>query len=285
MYSSGASIASRSTGSCTLPSTSLVTTCGLPTVSSKPSRRISSTSTASWSSPRPCTSHVSGRSVGSTRSETLPISSASSLLFTWLAVSLVPSSPASGEVLMPTVIESDGSSTCSTGSGRGSSRSASVSPIVTSGMPGDGDDVARAGLGGLDAVERLGHVELGHLGALDGAVGAAPGDLLPLADRAVADPADREPADVRRRVEVRDERLERVALLVDGRRDRLEQQVEQRPQVVGELVDRRARPGPPSRCSRRSGTRSGSRRRRGRGRARRPRSRPPRPARRAGRPC
>ena len=135
MYSSGASIASRSTGSCTLPLISLVTTCGLPTVSSKPSRRISSTSTASWSSPRPCTSQVSGRSVGSTRSETLPISSASSLPLTWLAVSLVPSSPASGEVLIPTVIESDGSSTCSTGSGRGSSRSASVSPIVTSGMP------------------------------------------------------------------------------------------------------------------------------------------------------
>ena len=49
------------------------------------------------------------------------------------------------------------------------------------GDPGDGDDVARPGLGGLDAVERLGHVELGHLGALDGAVGAAPGDLLALA--------------------------------------------------------------------------------------------------------
>ena len=38
---------------------------------------------------------------------------------------------------MPIVTESDGSSTVITGSGRGSSRSASVSPIVTSGMPGD----------------------------------------------------------------------------------------------------------------------------------------------------
>ena len=36
---------------------------------------------------------------------------------------------------MPTVIESEGSSTVVTGSGRGSSRSASVSPIVTSGRP------------------------------------------------------------------------------------------------------------------------------------------------------
>ena len=33
-YSSGASIVMRSIGSCTLPSTSRVTTCGLPTVSS-----------------------------------------------------------------------------------------------------------------------------------------------------------------------------------------------------------------------------------------------------------
>ena len=65
--SSGTSIESRSIGSCTTPSTSRVTTCGLPTVSSKPSRRIASTSTASWSSPRPWTSQVSRRSVSSTR--------------------------------------------------------------------------------------------------------------------------------------------------------------------------------------------------------------------------
>ena len=51
------------------------------------------------------------------------------------AVTLSPSRPASGEVLMPIVIDSDGSSTWMTGSGRGSSGSASVSPIVTSGMP------------------------------------------------------------------------------------------------------------------------------------------------------
>ena len=38
-------------------------------------------------------------------------------------------------MLIPTVIESDGSSTVITGSGRGSSGSASVSPIVTSGIP------------------------------------------------------------------------------------------------------------------------------------------------------
>ena len=54
--SSGTSTDRRSTGSWRLPSISRSTTCGWPTVSSKPSRRIISTSTASCSSPRPCTS-------------------------------------------------------------------------------------------------------------------------------------------------------------------------------------------------------------------------------------
>jgi hypothetical protein len=51
------------------------------------------------------------------------------------AVSFLPDSPASGEVLMPIVIEIDGSSIVMTGSGLGSSGSVSVSPIVISGMP------------------------------------------------------------------------------------------------------------------------------------------------------
>ncbi len=43
--------------------------------------------------------------------------------------------PASGEVFTPIVIEMAGSSTVISGSGRGSSMSASVSPIMMSGMP------------------------------------------------------------------------------------------------------------------------------------------------------
>ncbi len=125
----------RSTGSCTTPSITRVTTCGLPTVSSNPSRRMISTRIASCSSPRPCTSQVSGRSVGSTRMLTLPIVSASRRVLTRRAVSLLPLRPANGEVLMPTVIEMLGSSTVITGSGRGSSGSARVSPIVMSGRP------------------------------------------------------------------------------------------------------------------------------------------------------
>ncbi len=99
--SSGTSIEARSSGSQSSPSISRVSTSGLPTVSSKPSRRIVSTSTASWSSPRPWTSQASGRSVGSTRSDTLPTSSCSSRSSTCRAVSRPPSRPASGEVLMP----------------------------------------------------------------------------------------------------------------------------------------------------------------------------------------
>ena len=104
------------------------------------------------------------------------------------------------------------------------------------GQAGDRDDLARAGLVGLDPVERLGHVQLGHLGALDRPVGAAPGDLLALPDRPVLDACEREPADVRGGVEVRDERLQRVLGVVLRGGNRLEQELEERLQVVGELV-------------------------------------------------
>ena len=102
---------------------------------SKPSRRMVSTKTASCSSPRPCTSHEPGRLVGSTRNDTLPTNSWPRRDSTSRAVSFLPSWPASGEVLMPIVIERLGWSTISGGSGRGSSTSASVSPIVISAMP------------------------------------------------------------------------------------------------------------------------------------------------------
>ncbi len=79
---------------------------------------------------------MSGRSVGSTRMDTLPTSSRSSRSLTSRAVTLVPLvRPASGEVLVPMVIEMAGSSTVISGNGRGSSGSARVSPMVISGMP------------------------------------------------------------------------------------------------------------------------------------------------------
>ena len=51
------------------------------------------------------------------------------------AVTFSPSSPAIGDVLVPIVIERLGSSTAITGRGTGLARSASVSPMVMSGMP------------------------------------------------------------------------------------------------------------------------------------------------------
>jgi hypothetical protein len=109
---------------------------------------------------------------------------------------------------------------------------------------GHGDELARPCLLGLDAIERLGHVQLGHLRPLDRAVRAAPGDLLAAPDPPLRDAAEREAADVRRRVEVRDERLQRVAFLVRRRGDVLEDEVEERPEVgrepVGIRVERSA---------------------------------------------
>ena len=181
--SSGASIVRCSKGSCSLPSTCRVTTWGLPTVSSKPSRRMFSTRMARASSPRPCTSHASGRPMSTTLSETLPTSSRSRRSFTMRAVSLWPLTlPTIGLVFVPIVIEIAGSSTVIAGSGRTSSGSAIVSPIVMSSNAGDGDDVARAGALGRIAVERTGLQQLGDAHVRVRAVIAHPGDGLALLD-------------------------------------------------------------------------------------------------------
>ncbi len=108
------------------------------------------------------------------------------------------------------------------------------------GQAGDGDDLARSGLGSLDAVERLGDVQAGDLDPFDRPVGPAPGDRFTAHDRAVVHPAQREPAEVRRGVEVGHLGLQRVPVLVGRRRDVLEDRLEQGPQVAGQLVGRRA---------------------------------------------
>ncbi len=104
----------------------------------------------------------------------------------------------------------------------------------------DGDDFARTGLGRVHPVERIGDVQLGDLGSLDGPVRPAPCDLLALADRAVAHAADGQPPDVGGGVEVRNERLQGMVALVGRRGDAVEQQVEQRREVAGvEAIARR----------------------------------------------
>ena len=105
---------------------------------------------------------------------------------------------------------------------------------------GERDDLARARLLGGDAVERFGHVELGDARVLDRAVGATPGDLLAPTDRPVLDPQQREPADVGRGIEVRDQSLQRVLGVVRRRRHRRQQGLHERAEIVGELVRREA---------------------------------------------
>jgi hypothetical protein len=96
------------------------------------------------------------------------------------------------------------------------------------GDAGHGDDLAGAGLGGVHAVERLGDVQLGDPHPLDLAVSPAPGHRLTAADGAVAHAADRYAAHVGGGVEVGDVGLKRHVGVVLGRRDMLDQQVEQR---------------------------------------------------------
>jgi hypothetical protein len=98
-------------------------------------------------------------------------------------------------------------------------------------MRGDGNEVARTRALGGDAGERLGAQQLGDLDAGDRAVGPAPGDLLAAADRARADAAERDAAEVAGGVEVRDVGLQRGVGVVVGRRHRREQHVEQRLEV------------------------------------------------------
>ena len=180
-----------------------------------------------------------------TRSETLPTSSWSSRAFQHARGQLVALAPGERRGVDP-----DGHREARLVHGRDGQRAWIVRVAERLAdrdvrKAGDGDDLARPGLVGVDAVERLGDVELGDLDALDLPVGAAPGDLLALPERAVLDAGEGEPADVRRCVEVGHERLQRMVRVVLGSRDPLEQELEERAQVVRQRVRVRGRLAPP----------------------------------------
>ena len=86
--------------------------------------------------------------------------------------------------------------------------------------------------GDRHALECLGHQQLDDLGPLRGSVRPHPGDLLALADRAVVDPAQGQPAEVRRGVQVGDVGLQGGALLVGGAGDPLDDGAEERLEVL-----------------------------------------------------
>ena len=176
-------------------------------VSSKPSRRMISASTANCSSPRPCTSQVSGRSVSSTRRDTLPRISWSSRSLIMRAVSLEPSRRRAGWCWCQRhrdrrlVHHDQRQRTGIVGVG---DRLADRDLIDT----GHGDDVAGTGAPRGRPLQPLGHQQLGQLDPGDGAVAATPGHrLAPAATVPCAHAAEREPAEVRRGVQVGDLRL------------------------------------------------------------------------------
>ena len=104
------------------------------------------------------------------------------------------------------------------------------------GDTGNCDQLTGSRLFGLDAVESFGHVQLGDLHTHDFPIGAAPGDLLTLANRPFTNAAEREAPEIWRRVEVRDMRLQRVPFIVERCRDAVDENVEERRKVVGEIV-------------------------------------------------
>ena len=178
---------------------------------------------------------------------------------------------------MPIVIESDGSSTCVTGSGRGSSGSAIVSPIVTSGRPAIA--TISPGPASSAGTRSSASVTKSSVTRAFSIVPSARHHAIcwPFFSVPWYDAAEREAAEVGRGVEVRDERLQRMVGSYAGAgrcRAACRRAASGRPRARR----RGARPGRRARSRRRSGSRSATRRRRGRGRARRPRRRPPRRA-------
>ena len=100
----------------------------------------------------------------------------------------------------------------------------------------DRRDLARPRLVRLDALKALGNVEPTDRGALDRTVATAPRDLLAATQGALHHAAQGEPSHVRRRIEVRDERLQRVAGLVRRRRDVRKHEVHERTQIRASYV-------------------------------------------------
>ena len=199
-------------------------TSGRDTVSSKPSRRICSIRTASWSSPRPRTSNVSPDSVGWTSIETLPRTSRSRRALIWRLVTYLPSRPLQRRGVdaerHPERRRVDVEPRQRARVGRIGDRVADRDL----GQAGDRDDVARAAPRRCRRARSRG--PSGATVTVPLSVTVRPGSTAPAVssassrttvirwpdpDRPVPDPPDGHPPDVVVRHQVRDEELERVA--------------------------------------------------------------------------
>ena len=126
-----------------------------------------------------------------------------------------------------------GSSTVINGSGLGFGRIRQRLADGDLGDAGDGHDVARPGTFGRHPVQRFGQHHLRQLEVADGAVGLAPGHHLVALHLTGDDPAEGDPTEVGRSVEVGHVSLQDRALFVDRGRDVGEDGGEQRRQVLG----------------------------------------------------
>ena len=245
-------------------------TSGRETWNSKPSRRICSIRMANCSSPRPLTLNTSEDPVASTRRLTLERVSRSQALFEVARGDVAPVPAGERRVVDEEVHrdrrlfdrdEGQRRRVCWVGD-----RLADVDVLHA----GDGDDVARRGLGDLDALEAVEAVDLGDARVFQCAVAAHDLHRAAELDAAARDAADAEAPEVLAVVDGGDQHLEGRCGVAGRRRHGLQDRLEEGLEV--RALDRPARAGrcPGWRRSRSSGSRAARRWRRARGRARRP---------------
>src|SRR5213078_1892222 len=237
-YPSGQSIISSSYGSSCSPfGPSRGMMRGRLTWNSYPSRRIVSISTPRWSSPRPDTVNVWGSSVSSTRSATLRSSSRNNRSRSCRPVTNFPSRPANGESLTLQSTEIVGSSTAMPASRSRWSGAVIVFPISTPASPASAT-ISPAAASSSSTRSRPSNPNSlttracsyapsprGPGGPSGSTATVSPTHPAPL------DPPDRDPPQIRRIVQGRDEHLQRPAHVRLGRRDRAEDGLEQRLQI------------------------------------------------------
>ena len=204
----------------------------------------------------------------------------------WRLVTNLPSRPASGEVLTWKFIASVGSSTWIGGRPSACSGSQIVRPMFTSSMPVTATMSPAAASSTRRALQALESQHLGDLGGTAILIAVAQRHLATGAQRAAADAADADAADVGVVVERRDLQLQRRIELAAWRRHVLQHRLEQRRHVrARRRVVIECWPSPAAPRHRSPESRAARRWRRACRTARRSGRRPSRGARRGGRSC